>query len=53
LNFYTMQELADILRISLPTVKRMQKAGKIKLIRVGRQVRIPGEEVERIKREGI
>jgi len=53
LNFYTMQELADILRISLPTVKRMQKAGKIKLIRVGRQVRISVEEVERIKGEGI
>jgi len=48
-EFYTMEEFAELFKISLPTVKRWIKAGKIRAIKVGRTVRIPKEEISRLK----
>jgi len=51
-QFYTIAEFAKVLKISIPTVKRWIKSGKIKVLRVGRVVRIPKEEIDRLMSEG-
>jgi excisionase family DNA binding protein len=51
---YTIQEVAEDLRVHEQTVKRWIKAGKIKVIRLGhRTIRITEDEFNRIKREGL
>lgn len=47
---YTTAEFAKLFKLSLPTVKRLIKSGEIQVVRIGRSVRIPAEEVERLKR---
>ncbi len=42
---YTTKEVAQILKISLPTVKRMLKDGRLKSTRIGRQHRFLGREL--------
>ena len=49
-EFYTMKEFADIFRVSLPTIKRWIKKGKIRAVKVEKTVRIPAEEIERLKK---
>lgn len=49
---YTRPEAADILRISTSTLSRMIAAGLVRSVRVGKQVRIPREEVTRILEGG-
>lgn len=46
---YTIQEVADELKLSRMKVWRMVRAGEIKSVRFGTAYRIPDEEVERIK----
>jgi excisionase family DNA binding protein len=47
-SFFTREEVADLLRVSLNTVVRMQERGELPTFRVGRKcVRIPAEAVER------
>lgn len=43
---YKEKELAKILRISLPTLKRLRYAGKIEFLRVGMQVRYTRPHLE-------
>ena len=43
----TRQDLCGLLRCSLPTVKRLLKRGELPVIRVGRQVLVRQEAVER------
>ncbi|MPZ38620.1 MAG: helix-turn-helix domain-containing protein [Rhizobiales bacterium] len=51
---YTMREGADILQLSLGTVKRLIREGKIKAPRVSLKKRlIPNSEIERILSVGI
>lgn len=51
---YTVQEVADDLKVHVETVKRWIRAGKVKAIHLGhRTVRITEEELNRIKREGL
>lgn len=50
---YTREIVAEIFDISLPTLDRMIKSGKLEAVRIGRSVRIPKTEVERVIREGI
>lgn len=45
-EFYTAQELAELLRIHEATVRRLEKAGKLKGVRLGRSVRYRRRDVE-------
>jgi excisionase family DNA binding protein len=43
---YTRQEAADQLQISLSTLDKFLKSGKIKAFRVGRQIRITEQALQ-------
>lgn len=45
-DFYTAKELADILKIKKSTVYEMIKRGEIRSVKIGKQLRIPAEEIE-------
>jgi len=42
---YTTKEVANLLKVSLPTVKRMLKDGRLKSTRIGRQHRFLGKDI--------
>jgi len=44
---YTVEEVADILKVSVSTVRRLIKEGQLKTVRVGIQLRITKEELDR------
>jgi excisionase family DNA binding protein len=44
--FYTVQELADLLRVDHKTVRSAISAGQIRVVRLGRTIRIPRAVVE-------
>ncbi len=51
---YTIAQVAKEFQVSVATVKRWIKAGKIKALPLGhRTVRITQEEVDRIKKQGL
>lgn len=50
---YSLQELADILKVSRQTIYNHMKAGHIEAIRVGREYRIREDELQRILAEGF
>lgn len=47
-RFLTVQEVADLMRVSTMTVYRMVHAGEIPAIRFGRSFRIPANAVSQI-----
>lgn len=47
-RLYDSKEACEILGISLPSLRRTIKLGRIKTVKVGRFLRIPAEEIERI-----
>lgn len=47
---YTIEEAAQILKVSTATIRRMINDGDIQVIRVRGQIRIPKEELDRILR---
>ena len=47
-QFYTQQELAELLKVSTRTIQNWIKDGQIKAIRIGRTVRIPASEIDRL-----
>lgn len=49
-RFYTLGEAAEILRVNPSTLSRQCAAGTFPHVRVGRTVRIPVAEVERLER---
>lgn len=49
-RFYTLKEAAEILRVNPSTLSRQCAAGTFPHVRVGRTVRIPVAEVERLER---
>lgn len=49
-RFYTLGEAAAILNVNPSTISRQCAAGKFPHVRVGRTVRIPVAEVERLER---
>ncbi len=51
-RFLTPQQFADRLSISRWTVYAWLQEGRIKSVKIGRLVRIPESEVERIVQEG-
>lgn len=50
-DFYLVSELADSLRVSLMTVYRYIKSGKIKAHKIGKEFRISKAEFERFLNE--
>lgn len=49
-RFYTLAEAASILRVNPSTLSRQCAAGTFPHVRVGRTVRVPVAEVERLER---
>lgn len=52
-TFYTVDEVADLFRVSKMTVYRMVHAGDIKAIQFGRAFRIPAPVVDTLLEEGL
>ncbi len=50
--FYTPEELATMLKVTRQAVYNWIQQGHMEAVRIGRTVRIPSEEVERVLREG-
>lgn len=48
----TAREVATFFRLSVSSVRQMTRNHRIGYIRIGRSVRIPRDEVERLLREG-
>ncbi|HEY7137898.1 MAG TPA: helix-turn-helix domain-containing protein [Acidimicrobiia bacterium] len=46
-RFLTVQEVADLMRVSSMTVYRLIKAGDLPAVRVGRSFRVRDEDVDR------
>lgn len=46
MRFLTVQEVADLMRVSSMTVYRMVRAGDLPAVRFGRSYRIPESAVE-------
>ena len=46
-EFYTAQEIADILKVNIMTIYRYVKAGKIKAYKIGKEFRIEKKEFDR------
>ena len=44
----TAADLANALQVSVRTIRRMIAAGEVRVIRLGRSVRVPMEEANRI-----
>jgi excisionase family DNA binding protein len=51
-TFYTPDELAAMLKVTRQAIYNWIQQGRLEAVRIGRTVRIPGEEVERVLREG-
>ena len=49
-EFYTPEQLAKLLQVSKPAIYKWAQEGRIKAVRIGRTVRIPAAEVERLLR---
>lgn len=46
----TIQEVADLFGVHWQTVRNWIKSGKMRAVQVDRAIRIPEEEIERLKR---
>jgi len=49
-EFYTVKEFAEIMKLSPKTIRSMCFDGKIRGIKLGREYRIPVEEIDRLKK---
>jgi excisionase family DNA binding protein len=52
-QLYRVPHAADRLALQPSTLRKMITYRKIAVIRIGRSVRIPAAEIERIQREGL
>lgn len=52
-DFYTLPEIAKLLMIGESTAYQWAAQGRFKTVKIGRLVRVPAEEVERIKEAGV
>jgi putative molybdopterin biosynthesis protein len=48
---YTVEQVAKILQVSPHTVRNLIKEGKIKAVRVGIQIRVTQEELDRFLKQ--
>ena len=51
-TFYTPEELAAMLKVTRQAIYKWIQDGQMESVRIGRTVRIPADEVERLLREG-
>lgn len=49
----TLQQAADRLQISMSTIRRLIKAGKLQAVRIGRNLRIRPADLEAYINEGV
>ena len=49
-DLITIKEFCDYFKISKPTFYEWKKSGKVKVMKIGRVIRIRKEELEKIKR---
>lgn len=47
-QLYTLLDVCKILKISLPSLRRAIKLGRVKIVRVGKFLRITADELERL-----
>lgn len=52
-RFLTVQEVAELMRVSTMTVYRLIKAGDLRAARVGRSYRLREDEVEAYLQRGL
>ncbi|MFB9165248.1 helix-turn-helix domain-containing protein [Arthrobacter psychrochitiniphilus] len=52
-NFLTVQEVAELMRVSKMTVYRMVHAGELPAVRFGRSYRVPASAVESYLRSAV
>lgn len=52
-KLYSLQELADILRVSRQTIYNHLNAGHIQAVKQGKEYRVTEEEVQRILKNGL
>jgi excisionase family DNA binding protein len=48
----TLKQTAKALSVSSAFLKKLQRQGRLRVVRLGRSVRIPQAEVERLARDG-
>ena len=48
-----LKTAAEVLSVSPEFLKKLQRDGRLKVVRLGRAVRISEDEVERLCREGV
>jgi len=53
IKYYTIREVAQLLRLDKTTIYKWIKSGKIKAIKINNRWLIPAEEVERIVKRKI
>lgn len=46
---YSLDEVADMLGLSINTVRKWRSLGRLRVVKVGRSVRVPADEVERLR----
>ncbi len=51
-KFYTVEEVAKLLRVSIPTVRQLIENGELKATRVGRQYRISEDDLNEFINRG-
>lgn len=45
--YYTVEQVAELLKVSPQTVRRLIREGQLKAVRVGIQLRVKKEELDR------
>lgn len=52
-KFYSLQEVADLLKVSKQSIYNWLKEGRIKAKKYGKEYRVTQEELNRLIKEGI
>ena len=52
-QFYTIEEVAEILSLSTQTIRKLIKSKKLEAIRLGKSYRIPFESLQKLKGDTI
>jgi excisionase family DNA binding protein len=47
MEFYTLQEIADLLKTPLSTIQKFARSGKLKAIKIGKSYRVEAEDLQR------
>lgn len=48
-QFYTIEEVAELLSLSEQTIRKLIKSKRIEAIRLGKSYRIPDESIQKLK----